>query len=296
MTQKSAKPKKKKTQEWFEIPASYFAEEGTVLVKAPAGTNLMKLAESFRSGEYAKPFVVDDGDSRRLHFDLRYVQSAMNLKDPEELVFAYTQTMMAFLLFHTNPRHVVIVGLGGGSLTKFCYRRLPRTRVTTIEIDEDVIELVELFQMPAPSARMPILHADAIDYFAKTEDTADVVLIDGCDKLGIAAAFCEPEFYRNLHARLNPGGLLVINLIGLEARSLAIQRIVDLAFGGRCMNLSVKGGNRVLFAFNDPEFAPDWPMIKRRAERLQDDTGLEFMSYARRLQRSFRRDAVDHRD
>jgi len=284
----------RRTEQWFEIPASYVSNEGTVLIKAPAGTNVLKLAESFRDGVYPKPFVVDDGLQRRLHFDLRYVQSAINLKDPDQLVFAYTQAMMAFLLFQTNPKHVVVVGLGGGSLTKFCYQRLPRAHITTIEIDADVIALSELFQMPAPSARMPILHADAVDYFERTEDMADVVLVDGCDKLGIAPAFCEPAFYRKLHARLQPGGMLVVNLIGDEERSLEIQRIVDQTFGGHCMSLAVKGGNRVLFAFNDSAAKPDWAALKGRAERLEDETGLEYRSYLRRLKRSFKRGTVDY--
>ena len=284
----------RKTQQWFEIPASYVSDEGTVLVRAPSGTNVLKLAESFSSGDYLKPFVVDDGLQRRLHFDLRYVQSAINLKNPDELVFAYTQAMMAFLLFQTNPKHVVVVGLGGGSLTKFCFQQLPRARITTIEINEDVIALSELFHLPAPSPRMPILHADAVEYFDEVDDPADVVLIDGCDKLGIAPAFCEPEFYRKLHAQLQPGGMLVVNLIGNEEQSLSIQRIIDQQFGGRCMSLAVKGGNRVLFALNGSAAEPDWAGLKLRAERLENDTGLEYRSYLRRLKRSFRRDAVGY--
>src|SRR5436190_22175867 len=106
--------------------------------------------------------------------------------------------MMAFLLFLTRPKHVLIVGLGGGSLTKFCYRELPRARITTVEIDEDVIAFGELFGVPAPDERMSIVHADATDYFATTANRADVILLDGFDKIGIASTFCDVQFYQNL--------------------------------------------------------------------------------------------------
>ena len=82
-----------------------------LLLRAPAGTAVLKLAQQLADGVYDRPFIVDDGEQRRLHFDLRYVQSAINLKDPDELVFAYTQAMMAFMLFDTQPRQVVVLDL-----------------------------------------------------------------------------------------------------------------------------------------------------------------------------------------
>jgi spermidine synthase len=227
---------------------------------------------------------------RRLHFDLRYVQSLMNLDEPDALALAYTQKMAAFLLFQPRPRRIVIVGLGGGSLTKFCYQQLPDVRITTVEIDADVIALASLFRLPAEDARLRIVHGDAADHFAASSDLSDVVLIDGCDDSGTALPFCKPRFYRRLVDRLRPQGLLVINLIGPAERSDAIHEIVDEVFGQRCIGLSVKGGNRILFAFKDPEMLSDWPAIRRRAEELQSRTGLDFPGFARQLQRNRRRD------
>ncbi|WP_299694877.1 hypothetical protein [Hydrocarboniphaga sp.] len=285
------KPVSKK-KDWFEIPGGYFGEEGVIRILEPSDTDLADLLESFRDKTYARPFVVDDGETRRLHFDLRYVQSAMTIKQPDALIFAYTQSMAAFLLFQPSPRHVVVVGLGGGSLSKFCYRQLPRARVTTLEIDEHVIALGELFALPPPDRRMRVLQADAIDYFATTDDTADVVLIDACDAKGIAPSFCKPAFYRGLRQHLSPQGVVVINLIGIEDRADDMQRLVSLAFDGHCISLKVKGGNQLLFAFNDPDFDPDWNAIKTRAEILESRTDIEFVSLARRLKRSARRDVL----
>lgn len=261
-----------------------------LLLRAPAGTAVLKLAQQLADGVYDRPFIVDDGEQRRLHFDLRYVQSAINLKDPDELVFAYTQAMMAFMLFDTQPRQIVVVGLGGGSLTRFCHQQLPRARVTTLEIDADVIALGEMFLMPPATARMPILHVDAADYFADPSgDIADVVLIDGCDRLGIAPTFADPLFYQRLQRRVRSGGIVVVNLIGEASRSDAIETLVADTLGGATASLAVKGGNRVLFAWVGDTPAPDWAGLRTRAERLEQQTGLDFVSYLRRLKRSYRR-------
>lgn len=126
---------------WFNMPASILSESGTILLREPADADTDELTVSLCTGQYRKPFVIDDGELRKLHFSLAYVQSAMELNNPYALNIAYTRKMMAFLMFLPRPKHVLIVGLGGGSLTKFCHRELPRTRITTVEVDADVIEI-----------------------------------------------------------------------------------------------------------------------------------------------------------
>ena len=65
---------------------------------------------------------------RALHLGSSMVQSAMRLTAPNELELAYTRCMMGFLLFHPNPIHIVMIGLGGGSLAKFVYERMLKTK------------------------------------------------------------------------------------------------------------------------------------------------------------------------
>jgi spermidine synthase len=275
-------------EHWFEIPAKLLREDGVIRLREPAESDVSQILHALKSGTYAKPFVVDDGMTRRLHFDFSSVQSEMSIAEPDELTFAYTRKMMAFLLFHPNPKHIVIVGLGGGSLTKFCYHRLPRSRITTVEIDEAVIGLSEIFRIPAPDRRLQLLHADAADYFAATGEAADVVLIDGCDRWGTAATFCMPAFYQDLRRRLRPRGMLVLNLTGLKNRIDAVLQTVDKVFGGRHAVVNVRvGGNRVLFVFNEPPVDVDWLRIRQQAKQLQSLHGLDFPAFARRLQRCF---------
>jgi hypothetical protein len=77
-------------------------------------------------GTYDQPFIAEDGTTRALHFCWTYVQSRMRIDEPVALQMAYTRMMMSFLLFHTNPRALLLLGLGGGSLAKYCHRQLPR--------------------------------------------------------------------------------------------------------------------------------------------------------------------------
>ncbi|PPE72001.1 spermidine synthase [Solimonas fluminis] len=272
---------------WFEVPGELVSQYGVLWLRAAPGADLSELLESLRQGTYRRPFVLDDGVTRRLHFDFNSIQSEMTIGDPLELNFAYTRRMMAFLLFHPRPEHVVVVGLGGGSMTRFCHRQLPETRVTTVEIDEDVIAMSDFFGFPGGDGRSQLVHADAAEYFATTDDMADVVLIDGCDRWGTATTFCDADFYVKLRARLRPGGLMVLNLIGRDHRKTAAVAGVTRAFGGRHIAMSVpEGGNHLLFAFNEGCVAPDWQALRQQAETLEDAHRLNFPAFARRLQRN----------
>jgi spermidine synthase len=269
------------------IPADLLCEEGTIRLNEPPDSDHGSLLALLLAGTYRKPFVIDDGTVRRLYFNLSYVQSEMTIDRPYALNFAYTRKMMGFLLFMPRPKHVVIVGLGGGSLTRFCHRHLPRTRVTTVEIDSEVIAFADLFQLPKQDARCALIQANAVDYFATTEDRADVVLLDGCDEHGIAPDFCDEPFYQKVRACLKEHGLLVMNLVGSSATCAASLAAMAHVFGGDLIVQKVgDGSTKVAFAFKDPTFIPDWANVHRHARELAVRRELALPELARKLQKS----------
>ena len=263
------------------------SQESRKRADADASTLLLKPDDDAEQERGA--FVVDDGVCRYLHFSNAYVQSQMSNDDPFALDLGYTRMMMAFLLFLPRPRDIAIVGLGGGSLTKFCYRQLPRSRITTVEIDRQVIEFADFFHIPEQDERMRIVHADAVDFFAKGRDRFDVILLDGCNERGIAPSFADLRFYDNLQARLRPKGMLVSNMVGSEDDVAEHRAYIDRAFGGRRIELRLaREGTRIGYAFNDAGIAFDWPAIRARAKNLATAHPLDFAAFARQLERGHR--------
>ena len=276
---------------WLSIPASILNESGQVWLREPDTKNRQLLVRQLLDGIYPHPFVMDDGTVRRLHFSLRLTQSEMRLDAPDELAVAYTRAMLGFLLFQPIPKHVVIVGLGGGSLTKYCYRNLARSRVTTVELMAGVIACRDWFQIPPDDERLKIVQADAADYFAREPDGADAILLDAYDEEGVAPQLCTLVFYANLRAHLKPRGVLVANISG---HSLTAETHIDLirkAFDGRMTVVDVMSdGNRIVYAFNDPAFPPDWSRLQRTARELEARHPLEFQRLLRDMERSAQRE------
>ena len=80
----------------------------------------------------------------------------MQTQDPHALDLQYTRTMTGFLSFKPKPRHIGMIGLGGGSLAKFCHRYLPSARIEIVEINPHVLALRDEFWIPPDDARLTI--------------------------------------------------------------------------------------------------------------------------------------------
>jgi spermidine synthase len=272
----------------FSIPSFYLFNKSTFIFNAPPDSDPYGLLMvSLRGNDY-RPFVIDDGVVRRLHFNLMYVQSEMTIKKPYELRFSYIRKMMIFMLLNISPEHVVIVGLGGGSLTKYCYRYLLNTRVTTLEIDPEVIGFGDLFHLPEQDERHTILQTDAAQYISTTTDIADVILLDGCDERGISQSFFDICFYQNSRARLSPNGFLVINLTGLRQEYLSHLKMIKDAFNDQVIVPEADlGENQLAIAYNDPEFMPDWDKIKQEAKEHAKRGELNLLKFIKKLKNAF---------
>jgi spermidine synthase len=111
-----------------------------------------------------KLLVRTEGDRRTLEFAPGDIQSEMRLSRPDALVLDYARAMMCFALFVPRPAHILMVGLGGGSMAKFCHRHFPQARITVLELRADVIALRKQFLVPPDDARFKVVHADAAEW------------------------------------------------------------------------------------------------------------------------------------
>jgi spermidine synthase len=246
-------------------PTAWMLEAATVRRKAGSG------------GKH-RPFVVERDGERHLLFNHDSVQSTMSMSEPDALTAEYTRRMMAFLLFNPDPREILMIGLGGGSLAKFCYRHLPRARITAVEIDADVIALRDEFMVPFDDDRFRVIHADGARYLATHDISPEVIIVDAFDHEGVAPSLATSDFYPRAAACLAPSGIFVMNLSGEPARyDIHLQRIHD-AFGERTALLQVgSGDNELLFAYRSDMVSAD------RAATLQAQLSLDFPRYAQML-------------
>jgi len=224
----------------------------------------------FRVERDVTPRIHDDGDHRVLRFNDGVMQSAMWQSTPAALALSYTRAMMGCLLFHPEPRHVLLVGLGGGSLAKFIYHALPKTRITALEIDPAVIALREEFKIPPDDERLSILEADGGEYLAREDVQADVILLDAYDAVGLPEALCTESFYSNCRRALGTHGVLSANLWGGEPkRALYLERLQRVFEDYVWWCRPRESSSLIALAVKTPRgYSPNWQQLVADAREL----------------------------
>ena len=226
--------------------------------------------------------VLESGPIISLHFDEQAIQSLMLRHAPNKLVLGYTRTMMSFLLLHPAPARISIIGLGGGSLAKYCYHHLPDTKVVAIEIDPSVIALRNAFQIPPDDGRFEVVCADGVEYVKGQEARPDVILVDGFLAYGMPAQLGTAEFYADCRARLADNGVLVANFLETDPDIPFYLDEVRTAFGESfSIWLSEDGGNYTLLAWKGK--LPPLNALLTRAQSLETQHVLDLCSAAHHL-------------
>lgn len=274
----------------FELPSPFDTELGVVRLLEPPAADAAALSAQLKRGTYGRPFLVESEGLLTLYFTLSLVQSTMQINRPDVLDLAYTRKMMAFLPFYPRPKGLLLLGMGGGSLAKFCYRHLSRADITVVEIDPDVIAFRDAFKVPVDNERFRILCADATAYLPTHDLRTDVIMVDAFDGLGIAPELSSPDFYAQAYNKLSANGILVMNLAGDKAGYEDPLAQLSHCFDDRVLSLKVRdGGNQIAFAFKNPDFQPLWDRLKPVAVELERKLGLEFPWYLEMLQKNERR-------
>ena len=202
----------------------------------------------------------DDGLIRHLHLGSEWIQGSMYLQDPMGLVHEYIQRMMAWLLFvdpdTVRERHAMQLGLGAGSLTKFCAKEL-RMKTTAIELNPQVLVACRgWFKLPADSAQMQVVLADAAQEILNPRwwGTIDALQVDLYDHEAATPVLDSLPFYNHCRRLLTPEGCMTVNLFG---RASSFERSVEkisAAFGKEALWAfrPTREGNTVVLAQSKP--------------------------------------------
>lgn len=223
----------------------------------------------------------DEGPIRHLHLDSIWIQGSMDTRDPTRLVHEYIERMMAWTLFvepdTVTRRQALQLGLGAGSLTKFCAKVL-RMKTTAIELNPGVLHACRgWFKLPADTAKMQVILADAAEEIRKSRwfGTVDALQVDLYDRDAAAPVLDSPEFYADCRRLLTDEGSMTVNLFG---RSSSFDRSVDriaAAFGREAIWAfkATREGNTVVLAQRTVQ-RPARAVLAERAEIIQTRWGL----------------------
>jgi spermidine synthase len=225
---------------------------------------------------------------RYLHLDSPWVQGAMRIARPQALELEYIQRMMAWMLWRPESEvaegHAVQLGLGAGSITRFCHQVM-RMRATVVEINPTVIAANRLwFRLPANDTRLDVCEDDAARWVRDRAHLgcAQVLNVDLYDHEAAAPVLDDAEFYAACRGVLDDGGVMTVNLFGRDASFLRSAARIAAAFGHhQVWSLRpTREGNTVVVATRDVD-VPDREGLTRRAAKIEERYGLPASKWLR---------------
>lgn len=231
---------------------------------------LPSMPETQESARHVKPFVYDSHRDKALHFSICEVQSRMKIEDPDALDLEYTRTMMGVLLFNAEPDNIAMIGLGGGSLAKFCYRYLPKSQIQVVEINPHVIVLRDDFHVPADDERFRIVRGDGAHFVRYPPNRFDVLFVDGFDSDGLPGRLSSQRFYDDCRDTLQPDGIMVANLHCAHRHYGTQLERIRRSFNDAVLVVDDgKGSNSVVFACRGAGFNRYRSSVIRRPKNLE---------------------------
>jgi spermidine synthase len=163
--------------------------------------------------QYHRITVTQDATSRHLRFDKSH-QSAMDLKDPFSSHIRYPDYMQLAMAIKPDAKRVLVIGLGGATITKRFWHDYPGVSVDTVEIDPAVVDIArKYFALPTDS-RIRVVTEDGRRFVQTTRNRYDIVVVDAYYADALPFHLTTTEFFREVKARLAPDGVVAYNVIG----------------------------------------------------------------------------------
>jgi spermidine synthase len=167
---------------------------------------------------------------RLLRFD-NSEQSGLDLDNPDNPVWMYTEYMHLAWVFQPNPQRALVLGLGGAVIPNRMRRDYRDLTIDIAELDPVVQDVARRYFMFREDPKMKVFISDGRQYLRRTENKYDLIVMDAYHggRYGPTLPFtlCTREFFEIVNSKLSNDGVLAFNLIGqLEGSSQLTRSII----------------------------------------------------------------------
>ncbi|GEB69342.1 Spermidine synthase [Pseudoalteromonas carrageenovora] len=184
-----------------------------VLFSVAAHSNVVHEERSL----YRNIIVDETRDLRCLKFNTKSSQtsqSCMYKNDPDKLVFNYTKLTFASLLVTDDPKNVLVIGLGGGTLSNVIHELYPAAKIHNVEIDPAVLKVARDYFNFIETDNVTSSVQDGrifIKRAAIKKQKYDWIILDAFNGDYIPEHLLTKEFFEEVQSVLADGGVIAAN-------------------------------------------------------------------------------------
>ncbi len=204
--------------------------------------------------KYASLSIVQNADRIELRSDTDTLLSVINRKNPQKLALTNLEYLMGILLFLRAPRNILLLGTGGGSLIHFLRYHYPMCRLTSVDFDAELQELMR-HKMLLPSADENLVYIidEASHYLNDCKHQFDLILVDIFSGSQSPGWLLESPGIRRIHGLLTDQGAVAYNLlVDSDFTFDLFYRQLAQVFKQQTLYLPVEGfENTLVYAFRN---------------------------------------------
>ena len=163
---------------------------------------------------YHKLIVHDNSinNIRTLILDSNF-HSAMDLNNPDRIIYEYVRYFHLGFVFVDNPKNVLFIGGGGFTGPKDFLKSYPNVKIDVVEIDGDVIQVGKDYFFVPEDERLQIINQDGRQYLSNTINDYDIIILDAYDKSYVPFHLMTKEFHEIINSHLSDNGVFIANII-----------------------------------------------------------------------------------
>ena len=194
--------------------------------------------------------------------------SAMDLKDPYRHVYEYTAMMMLVSGYVDAPKKILVVGLGGGTVSRTLRMIYPDAQITNVEFDPEIVALARQYFGFVEDPKMKLGVEDARRWLRNTTEQFDMILLDAYHGGYIPFHLTTREFLEIVRERLSQGGVVCSNTWINQALADRESATYHAVFGDFHHYIGRLSTNRIIVAA--PGGLPSPEQVRNRLAELGD--------------------------
>src|SRR5262249_55624535 len=177
------------------------------------------------------------------------------------------------VIYPAETRNVLMLGLGGGTISTYLARHMPDLAVGVVEIDPTVVAVAKKYFGLRESDKVRFLDGDGRVFLNRHKETYDLILLDAFHGGYVPFHLLTKEFFTLVKQRLAPGGAAAFNVH--DDTKLYASTLLTLAAVFPAVHLyPSKEGEVIAIATAGPP--PDAETLAARAAALQARHGFRY--------------------
>jgi len=211
-------------------------------------------------------------------------QSCLFKNDPLRLVFNYTKLLFSGLLINNNPERILIIGLGGGTMSNTLHQLYPSAEIINVEIDPSVVKVARKYFDFLENEKITSKIQDGrifVKRAALKKEKYDWIILDAFNGDYIPEHLLTKEFLSETQQLLSKNGVLSSNTFSVSDLYAHESATYKAVFGDFFNVRNKMNSNRIILTSQRP--LPNAKVIAQRAAVLNKQLkpfGIDIFSIA----------------